>query len=78
MMVWPANSLWAITGRRVYHNGRQFSGLADLWKAIEKSAASVTPTEILKLTSSVDSSIVKSVQNGGVHVSAYMLVISMF
>ena len=34
-------NLCAINNMRVYHNERQFSRLADLWKAIEDAAASV-------------------------------------
>ena len=77
IMVWPANSpdlnpienLWAIIKRRVYQDGRQFTSTAGLWKAIQDAAASVTPTEIKKLTSSVDSRVMKIIKTDGSHVS---------
>ena len=77
IMVWPANSpdlnpienLWAIIKRRVYQDGRQFTSTAGLWKAIQDAVASVTPAEIKKLTSSVDSRVMKIIKTGGSHVS---------
>ena len=63
LMIWPANTsdlnpidhLWTITKRRVYLDGRQVSNCADLWKAVEDAASSITPVDIKKLTTKVDS-----------------------
>ena len=55
---------------RVYDNGKHFSSLADLWKAIKDAAASVTPAKIRKRISSVHSRIVKIIKNGRGHASA--------
>ena len=78
VMVWPPNSsdlnpienLWAIIKRRVYCNGRQFTNLNDLWNAIKNVSASITPTEISNLTTSVDQRLVKILRNRGCHVHA--------
>ena len=78
VMVWPPNSpdlnpienLSAIIKRRVFRNGRQFTNLNDLWNAIKNASASITPTEISNLTTSVDQRLVKILRNNGCHVYA--------
>jgi transposase len=78
VMMWPPNSpdlnpienLWAIIKRRVYCNGRQFTNLNELWNAIKKVSASITPTEVSNLTTSVDQRLVKILGNKGCHVHA--------
>ena len=75
--MWPANSpylnpienLWAIIKRRVSQDGRQFTSTAELWRAIQDAVASVTQAEIKKLTSSVDSRVMKIIKTGGSHIS---------
>ena len=54
----------------MYEDERQFTSFADLWKATQDAAASITPAEIQKLTSSVDSRELKIIKTGGSHVSA--------
>ena len=66
----PMENFWAIIKRRVYSNGRQFAHLNDLWIAIQEVSASITPSEISNLTSSVDQRLVKILKNNRCHVSA--------
>ena len=55
LMVWPPNSpdispienLWAIIKQRVYADGRQFSTLPELWKAIQLESAAI-PHSLVK------------------------------
>lgn len=62
IMDWPANSpdlnpienYWSIIKRQIYADGRQFSSVDGLWKAIQEAAASVPASTVLKLTSSMD------------------------
>ena len=76
-MVWPVNSPdlnpiedpSATIKRRVYQDRRQFSSCADLWKAIENAAASITHVDIKKVTSSVDSRVMKNLRSGGNYIS---------
>ena len=70
---WPANSLdlnpidklRASIKRRVYQDGRQFFSCADLQKTVKDAAASITPVDIKKLTSSVDSRVMKILKTCG-------------
>ena len=62
LMVWPPNSpdinpienLWAIIKQRVYVDGRQFSTLSELWKAIQLESAAIPHSLVKKLTDSVN------------------------
>ena len=62
LMVWPPNSpdinpienLWAIIKQRVYADGRQFSTLPELWKAIQLESAAIPHSLVKKLTDSVN------------------------
>ena len=65
----PIENFWAVIKRLVYQDGRQFTSSTDLWKAIQDAAASITPAQIQKLTSSVDSRLMKIIKTGGNHVS---------
>ena len=56
LMVWPPNSpdinpienLWAIIKQRVYADGKQFSMLHELWKAIKVESAAI-PHSLVKI-----------------------------
>ena len=62
LMVWPPNSpdinpienLWAIIKQRVYADGKQFSTLHELWKAIKLESAAIPHSLVQKLTDSVN------------------------
>ena len=55
LMVWPPNSphinpienLWAIIKQRIYADGKQFSTLHELWKAIKLESAAI-PHSLVK------------------------------
>ena len=61
LMVWPPNSpdinpienLWAIMKQRVYVDGKQFSTLHELWKAIKLESAAIPHSLVKKRTDSV-------------------------
>ena len=73
LMDWPACSpdvnpienLWGIMKEEIYHDGRQYSSKDDLWNAIETAASNVRPSEIRKLTNSVDKRIELVLQKKG-------------
>ena len=77
LMVWPPNSpdlnaienLWAIIKQRVYTDGKQFSTLHELWKAIKLEYAAI-PRSIVKkqLTDSVNDRLFDVIRRqGGVY-----------
>ena len=73
LMDWPACSpdlnpienLWGIMKEEIYHDGRQYSSKDDLCNAIETAASNVRPSEIRKLTNSVDKRIELVLQKKG-------------
>jgi len=77
IMVWPPNSpdlnpienMWAMIKLKVYEHGRQFLGTSDLWKSIQDAAASIEPSQIEKLTKSVDIRLLKIIRSNGRYVS---------
>ena len=50
----PIENLWAIIKQRVYVDGRQFSTLSELWKAIQLESAAIPHSLVKKLTDSVN------------------------
>ena len=71
LMIWSAGSpdsnpieyFWWIVKQVIYHDGRQYSSKDDLWNEIKTAASNITPSEIRKLTESVDKRIKKIFQN---------------
>ena len=50
----PIENLWAIIKQRVYANGKQFSTLHELWKAVKLESAAIPRSLVKKLTDSVN------------------------
>lgn len=73
LMIWPPASpdlnpiehLWSILKRELYANGRQFSSKKSLWEALLSATQKIDSRTINNLTSSVDSRLVKVLQNKG-------------
>ena len=71
LIKWPSCSpdlnlikqLWSILKRNVYEGGRQFSSKDALWDKIVDAANIITPAQIHKLTSSVDSRLLRVVSS---------------
>ena len=61
----PIENLWGIMKEEIYHDGRQYSSKDDLWNAIKTAASNVRPSEIRKLTNSVDKRIELVLQKKG-------------
>ena len=67
IMDWPPNSpdlnpienLWSLIKYEIYRDGQQFSSKDDLWEAIKLAAAPIPASSISKLTSSMDTRILK-------------------
>ena len=76
LMVWPACSpdfhsvenFWGILKPVIYHDGKPYSSKDDLWKEIKTAAINIMPSEIRKLTESVDKRIEIIFQNKGPYV----------
>ena len=64
----PIEQLWSILKRNVYEGGRQFSSKDALWDKIVDAANIITPAQIHKLTSSVDSRLLRVVSSNGSYV----------
>lgn len=76
LMVWPACSpdlnpienFWGILKQAIYQDGKQYSSKDDLWNEIKTVASNITPSEIRKLTESVDKRIEMIFKNKGSYV----------
>lgn len=76
LMTWPPCSpdlnpiyhLWSILTQHVYEDGRQFTSKDDLWKNIIDAANTIKPDQIHKLTSSVDSRLLRVLSRNGIYV----------
>jgi len=66
-MVWPPSSpdlnpienLWSILKLKIYEGRRQFASKPQLWEAILTSGTEIQAETLHKLTSSIDTRIVK-------------------
>ena len=73
LMVWPPNlldinpieNLWAIIKKRVYADGKQFSTLPELWKAIKLESAAIPHSLVKKLTDSVNDRLFDVIRSRG-------------
>lgn len=78
IMDWPPNSpdlnpienLWAIIKRKVYHDGKQYNSLEELWTAIESACQQITTSAIKNLINSVDKRLVKVLETGRAKINA--------
>lgn len=61
----PIEQLWSILKREVYKGGQQFTSKEALWNKIVDVASTVTPSQIKKLTSSVDSRLLRVISRKG-------------
>lgn len=64
----PIEHLWSILKRGVYEGGKQFSSKDALWSKIVDVARSITPSQIKKLTSSVDKRLFNVISRHGGYV----------
>lgn len=72
-MDWPPNSpdlncienLWAMIKRDVHRDGRQFNSIEDLWEACKIAFSRITPSDIKKLTASMDRRLVEVLKSCG-------------
>ena len=77
LMDWPANSpdlnpiehYWSILKASVYKDGKQFQSKKELWSGILKAAREVKSETIQNLTNSVDSRLLKILENKGARVN---------
>ncbi len=54
--------------RRLYANGRQFRGNAELWEAILDISRVITADDILQLTNSMDRRLLQVISKQGKHI----------
>ena len=82
LMVWPPNSpdinpienLWAIIKQRVYADGKQFSTLHELWKAIKLESAAIPHSLVKKLNDSVNDRLLDVIRcQGGTSINDSLL-----
>lgn len=73
LMVWPPASpdlnpienVWSILKREVYRDGQQYTSKNSLWEAIVAAAGNIEGETIRKLTSSVDTRLMKVIEKKG-------------
>lgn len=76
LMDWPACSpdlnpienYWSILKQQIYARGRQFSSKVELWEAVKDAAASVSPSQIRKLTQSTNDRLFEVIRREGSYV----------
>ena len=64
----PIEQFWSILKRDVYEGGQQFTSKDALWNKIVEVARTITPSQISRLTSSVDSRLIKVIAMNGSYV----------
>lgn len=64
----PIENFWSILKRGVYEGGRQFTSKDALWNKILEVSRTITPSQIKKLTSSVDNRLFKVIARKGNYV----------
>ena len=74
IMQWPANSpdlnpienLWFVIKRRLYPDTKQYKSKTELWEALQEVCKGLKPSEIEKLTTSMDDRLFRCIKcNGG-------------
>jgi len=64
----PIEQLWSILKRKVYEGGQQFSSKEVLWRKVDEAARAIRPSEIRKLTESMDKRLFKVISKHGSYV----------
>ncbi|XP_076048296.1 uncharacterized protein LOC143029529 [Oratosquilla oratoria] len=64
----PIEQLWSILKREVYEGGQQFTSKDALWNKIVAVASTIKPSQIKRLTSSVDSRLLRVISRNGSYV----------
>ncbi|MEM9078998.1 MAG: transposase [Bacteroidota bacterium] len=64
----PIEQLWSILKRKVYEGGQQYNSKDVLWRKVEEAARAIRPSEIKKLTESMDKRLFKVISNHGSYV----------
>ena len=76
LMAWPSQSpdlnpiehYWSILKKKVYGSGRQFNSSDELWTAVEAASRRILPSQVEKLTASMDSRLYKVIQKNGSYI----------
>ena len=76
LMAWPSQSpdlnpiehYWSILKKKVYGSGRQFNSSDELWTAVEAASRRILPSQVEKLTASMDNRLYKVIQKNGSYI----------